>query len=427
MSAQPHARPVVVTLVGHYLPGHLAGGPIRSVANLTAAFGDELDFRIITRDRDLGVAAPYDGVPVGTWTTVGKAQVLYLPSSPALPYHLSTVLRQTPCDLLYLNSYFDPLFAIWPLCLRRLGLLQATSVLLAPRGQFSPGALALKPLRKRAFISLARLLRLHADNGVLWHASSRLEAEDIARALAPGRVALAAPISRPAATINRTHRIAEALDLVATTSPEPPPSTCGKEAGVLRAVFLSRVSPKKNLDGALRLLRCVKGRVEFSVYGPIEDAAYWRRCEALAAALPANVRFRYGGQVPADRVSDVFAAHHLLLFPTHGENFGHVIAEALIAGCPVLLSDQTPWRQLQAHGVGWDLPLADEKAFIDAIESCIPLDATGFAELARRARAFGLSRALDGNVLEQNRAMFRRGLRLAHDGAGAGTQVRGHA
>ena len=52
------------------------------------------------------------------------------------------------------------------------------------------------------------------------------------------------------------------------------------------------------------------------------------------------------------------AANDLFFLPTRGENFGHVIAEALSVGTPVLISDQTPWRKLAAVGLGHDLPLA---------------------------------------------------------------------
>jgi len=41
------------------------------------------------------------------------------------------------------------------------------------------------------------------------------------------------------------------------------------------------------------------------------------------------------------------------------ESFGHAIFEALAVGCPVLISDRTPWKNLQEKKAGWDLPLSD--------------------------------------------------------------------
>jgi glycosyltransferase involved in cell wall biosynthesis len=124
-------------------------------------------------------------------------------------------------------------------------------------------------------------------------------------------------------------------------------------------VFISRISPKKNLLFALRMLQSVLGDISFDIYGPIEDARYWNRCEKAIGTLPPNVRVKYMGMVEHEKVGEVFAEHDLFLFPTLGENYGHVICEALSAGCPVLISDQTPWRHLQEEGAGWDIPLAE--------------------------------------------------------------------
>ena len=71
-------RSCVLVLVGAYLLGYKAGGPIRSIANLVAALGEKFPFRIVTLDRDLGDKAPFPGVVVNQWIQVGQADVLYL-------------------------------------------------------------------------------------------------------------------------------------------------------------------------------------------------------------------------------------------------------------------------------------------------------------------------------------------------------------
>lgn len=55
--------------------------------------------------------------------------------------------------------------------------------------------------------------------------------------------------------------------------------------------------------------------------------------------------------------------------PTQGENYGHVFIEALSSGTPILLSDQTPWRNLKDKGIGWDIPLARKDRFIHALQA----------------------------------------------------------
>ncbi len=57
-----------------------------------------------------------------------------------------------------------------------------------------------------------------------------------------------------------------------------------------------------------------------------------------------------------------------MVLPTLNENFGHVIWESLAAGCPVLLSDQTPWRDLSSKGAGWDIPLNSPEIFVEQLQ-----------------------------------------------------------
>ncbi len=63
-----------------------------------------------------------------------------------------------------------------------------------------------------------------------------------------------------------------------------------------------------------------------------------------------------------------------ILTANQGENFGHVIIEALAAGKPVLISDQTPWRGLENHKAGWDIPLNDKEKFISILEMLVDME-----------------------------------------------------
>ncbi len=107
----------------------------------------------------------------------------------------------------------------------------------------------------------------------------------------------------------------------------------------------------KNLDGLLEMLRGVHALVNLDIFGPIEDEDYWRKCEKIVSALPDNIKVKYRGSITPDEVSSTFARYDLFIFPTQGENFGHVIFEALRAGTPVLLSDRTPWHPDDAGAV----------------------------------------------------------------------------
>lgn len=174
----------------------------------------------------------------------------------------------------------------------------------------------------------------------------------------------------------------------------------------MNIIFLSRVSRMKNLDGALKMLKGLKGKVEFNIYGPMEDKVYWTECQKTISSLPENIEVRYCGSVAHDKVGTVMRGHDLFFLPTLGENFGHVILEALVAGCPVLISDQTPWRDLKEKGVGWDLPLDQPELFREVLQKCVDMNDEEYVKWSERARVYGLQVSQDDKVVEQNRQLF---------------------
>ncbi len=412
-------KPVVLVLLGHYLPGYRAGGPIQSIANMVEALGEELDFRIVTCDRDIGDNRPFREVRAGQWVQIGNARVFYLPDTWMALWTLVQILIVTHSDLLYLNSFFARRYSIFALLLRRFRLFRPKSVLLAPRGEFSAGAICIKKWRKRAYIALARKAGLYAD--VLWHASSKFEEADIHNAFHRGEsIAVAGPIAARAGDAGPKLQIVTALDLPGSADHTLDPRERLKSAGAIRLVFLSRISRKKNLDKALSIVSGVSGKVQFDIYGPIEDGAYWSTCRELIAQLPPKIEVRYRGEVRHDRVHHVLSKYDALLFPTRGENYGHVIREALSAGCPVIVSDQTPWRGLEELGVGWDLPLEDTERFRSVIQMCIDMRPANFAKWAAQAHAYGARLSTDPQVILQNQRLFARALGRGDSCATAG-------
>jgi glycosyltransferase involved in cell wall biosynthesis len=391
----PPSPLTVLTFVRCYLPGFKSGGPVRSIANLVARLGDDLRFVVVTTDRDSGDRAPYPGVAPGETHRVGHADVIYLDPGRARPRPMAALVRRLQPDVIYLNSFFSRPFSMNLILLRHLRLIPWLPIVLAPRGEFSPGALQIKPNRKRAFVAASRALRLHRD--VLWQASTPFEAEDIRGNVGKverdgsSRIVIAPIIASPR---------------VPTTDAAWPVAGRVKQPGHLRLAFLSRISKKKNLLGALEILQGVRGSVEFDIYGPIEDEPYWRRCCESIEVLPRNVRATHHGAVAAADVAAILADHDLFFLPTFGENYGHVIRESLAAATPVLISNQTPWRNLAAAQVGWDLPLDRPDAFREVLETCIGMDAATFAGWSERAAAYAWRHAADANAVEASRRLF---------------------
>jgi glycosyltransferase involved in cell wall biosynthesis len=121
---------------------------------------------------------------------------------------------------------------------------------------------------------------------------------------------------------------------------------------------------------------------------------------------------RYEGEIEHERVRQVFAEHDLFLFPTLGENYGHVIFEALASGCPVLISDQTPWRNLESEGVGWAIPLAETERFQSVLQQCVEGDSEWHTALSSRAQIYAVKHASDPVAIEANRKLFNLAFRM---------------
>lgn len=387
----------ILTFADYFLPGFKAGGPIRTIANMVERMGHEHEFLIFTRDRDLGAASTYPGVAVDAWNRLGTARVFYAGPGLRRLCHLRRVLRDEVHDVLYLNSFFSWQNTLVPLLLRLLGQDRGRAVVLAPRGEFSAGALGLKSTKKRLYIAVAKRLGIY--HGITWQASSENEAADIRRVM--GAIAgniVVAPNLLPFGASGAVIEDAPAL-------PRSP--------GPLRIVFLSRISPMKNLDYLIRVMQQVRSPVVFNIFGPAENEAYWAACRQLLAAMPANVQASYHGAVSAEQVPGIFAQHDLFVLPTRGENFGHVIFEALNAGTAVLLSDRTPWQN-DADGALEVLSLDDPAAWALAIERCCGLDAATLSGLRRAALAYAGAQISSGHALDMNRQLFESAIEYAN-------------
>lgn len=381
-------KPVILTFVGHYLPGFRAGGILRTIVNTVENLSDEFDFRIVTRDRDLGDHQPYADVVSDKWQAIGKSMVYYLSPERLNLRVLEELLTSTKYDILYLNSFFDPL-TIEVLFLRKLKKLPSTPVIVAPRGEFAWASLKLKYPKKFVFITIAQLFGLYLK--VRWHSSSEYESEDIIKIM----------------KVNPS-QIHIALDLPSRILPEKFSESAKSvfDPNLLKIVFLSRISREKNLDFAIKVLNGVRVNVTFDIFGPAEDIKYWDECKGLIKTLPNNIKVNYLGIVNPLDVINIFRQYDLFLFPSGGENYGHVIAESLISGTPVLISDKTPWRDLQKENLGWDISLDRIDSFTEVIELYASLNISDRLKKRKSIMEKIEMRLFSSGVMEANKSLF---------------------
>lgn len=158
-----------------------------------------------------------------------------------------------------------------------------------------------------------------------------------------------------------------------------------KISGSLRLSLVGRVHPIKNILFAIRLLKDVSYSCSLDIVGPAEDAIYNSECQHEIDRLPQNVTVTFTGSVSNSAAIQVVQRSHAMILPTLGENFGHSIFEALSIGIPVIISDQTYWRGLEADGAGWDLPLSDPDQFNSVLERLAAMESAEYHGLQRGA------------------------------------------
>lgn len=377
----------VLVFILNYLPGYKAGGVLRTIANTVCWLSNDYEFWIVTRDRDLGSDEAYPGISINEWQLVEGAMVKYLPPESLSARALIKLVKETPHDLIHLNSFFDPVFTIRIMLARKMGLLANSPLLLSPRGEFGEGSLRLKYAKKLLFIKLAKLMGLF--NGVVLHATSEFELQDILSVINP-----------------RLNSIRMAIDLPSKVI-EDAPNSSALSPHCLRIVFLSRFSREKNLDFVLRVLIKSNVKITLGIYGPDEDKSYWKECQDLIKKLPLNVTATYYGAVSPNEVAEIFSQYDLFFFPSKGENYGHVIAESLSVGTKVLISQNTPWRELESDGLGWDMDLNDESLFVKIIEKMATESLDERLQKRALVKQGALKRLLDPKVVNDNRELFR--------------------
>ena len=356
----------IMVFTDWYEPGFKAGGPIRSCVNFAENMQGAYEVFVFTTDRDLNADAPYTGIRVDEWRRNEKGIRVYYCSPAGLTW--STIrrqLRELRPDFIYLNSMFSVRFTLFPLLMSRFSG-QDGRVVLSPRGMLKDSAVRFKSRKKKVFLNSFRWLGF--SRRVVFLASDETEIKDVRHYFGPAARVVLIP--------NFPARLSAA------------PAVLEKKPGEVSLIFVGRIHPIKNPDVLLRVLKEVRATVRLTLVGSLEDKTFWAGCEALIRELPANITIHYAGEIPNDQLPAVTAGHHLFVLPTRGENFGHAIFEALTLGKPVLISDQTPWRDLAPVKAGWDLPLHPPEGFRVAIEQAAAFDQQEYTAWSLGARNF---------------------------------------
>ncbi|MDQ3191482.1 MAG: glycosyltransferase [Bacteroidota bacterium] len=383
----------ILVFIDWYLPGYKAGGPIQSCNNLIENLKEEFDFSVITRDTDYCEEIPYKNIPSNQWVLNSSGvRVYYISKDKLFRKTIKQLILSEDFDIVYLNGIYSLYFVLIPLFyLKRIFSLRLAfktsekKVIVAARGMLAKGAVSVKRKKKTLFIKSSRIIGLF--NNVIFHATSKEEQKDINTHFgAQARIKLAPNLPKKTSLASLKKR--------------------NKAKGNVKIVNIARIAPEKGLLYAIEILANVKEAVSFDIYGPVYDEKYWEKCQKAIKKLPSNIAVNYKGSTPSEEIDNVLINYHFMFMPTKGENFGHVILESLLTGCPVIISDKTPWQNLSKSFSGWDISLNDIKTFSKVIETTSQMDQKEYDSWSKGAYKYATEFIDNKEVLKQNIELF---------------------
>jgi glycosyltransferase involved in cell wall biosynthesis len=376
-------KPQVLVFIDWYKPFYKAGGPVRSLVNLVDHLHDEVDFHIVTGDRDYTAKSSPADLRTDQWTTQDKGeQVWYASPEGRSKARWSSLLKERSWDVVYINGIWSRWSTLLPLWLLR-GSKQRRIV--AVRGMLAGGVMLQKNTLKR--LVLLAMRGAGCFKGVEFQATNTEEVGDVKRWI--GRDAI----------VHLVPNLGRKLE-----DSTPAPATKG--AAELHLISVGRIAQEKNTLFAIERLIKLSGKVRFDLYGTVYDEAYWQRCQAAIAALPPNIQVQWHGEVAPEQVPEILAAAHVVFMPSVGENFGHTMLEALSVGRPLLISDRTPWKDLEQKQAGWDISLDRQERFEEVLQELVAMDSEHFELLSQGAFALGQRSLGDPTGRDGYRRMF---------------------
>ena len=241
-----------------------------------------------------------------------------------------------------------------------------TKLVIAPRGTLTPWALAQGRIQKWiAWNLLGQRRALFAAD--LIHATSQAEHEDIRRIGIKASVAI----------------IPNGIDIPEETSTAPPNPL------MTNVLFLSRIHPTKGIELLLKAWKEVmkasaNKKLQLNIVGPEYRPGYILELKQQASDLGlSNVSFPgpfYGKEKQA-----AYQKADLFVLPTHSENFGLVVGEALASGTPAIVTKGAPWSGLTKNKCGWWID-RNVPSLAAALLEAVNLEKERLTEMGQRGR-----------------------------------------
>ena len=364
-------KPKLVICFNYFLPAYKAGGPVHSIAHLIRNVSQNYEIFVITSNTEFGEKEPINVIP-NTWMDFenGKAQVIYLSKENANAFYIKKLIENINPAKIFVNGIYSIPFSIAP------AFFFPEKTIMHVRGMLHPGALAQKAFKKKLFLAGIKFIGL--QKRITFCVSDNKEKEFTQ------------------IVFGKNTKIAIAQNFpVSFDAIEP----INKNTGELKLLSIALISAMKNHALVLEALSLVKYNIIWDIYGPIKDNDYWEKCKELIAKLPSNISVIYKGEINPTQVYHTLGNYHFFILPSESENFGHALYESMIAGKPIITSNNTPWNLLNENNAGYNVDLTRE-SLASAVEKAASLNQTEYNEKVIAVRNYA-ENAIDGEEIKQ--------------------------
>jgi len=120
-------------------------------------------------------------------------------------------------------------------------------------------------------------------------------------------------------------------------------------------LFLSKIQPRKGLDLLINIWAELYKEYDdwHLVIAGFGDEKYVQKLQNKIKSVDIDSYVTFTGPLHDSIKDSAYSAADLFILPSYNENFGIVVAEALVSGCPVITTHSTPWEDLNTHNCGW--------------------------------------------------------------------------
>ena len=345
------------------------GGPARSVPALAKGLKDLgseqvlLSCRLYESERNDDISS--FGLSHNSFGCLGPKVFGYANS---LGPYLAESLKRSSSTILHVHNLWNFI----PIVSSRAQRKFSVPLIISPRGNLFPWNLASKRFKKQLAMKIFQ--RKILEDADCLHVTSEQELNALRDLGFRNPIAQVPNGIELSQFFNLPNRLVAKSDL-------------GLKADKKHFLFMSRIDRKKGLDILIDAFKnTYRDEWHLLIAGPIQDHTYWEICKKKLKSTGDQNAYTYLGMLDGVERLRALASADVFVLPTHSENFGVSILEALAGSKPVITTWGTPWRSISESNAGY-ITHANVKNVETALINIMDLDAQSRDQMGENARS----------------------------------------